>query len=351
MKIDIGASSVSNKWWSFLFGGMMLAALGLFIVAPFVGWWLPKGVSTYGDGVDALFYLILAITGFFFVLTEFLLVYFMYLYASGPGTREHPVGHHYAEKKVFWTSFFKSAFRPVSALLHDQHRVELAWTLVPAVILLYIAFAQINTWAEIKDPASMPAKPDLAMEVSARLFEWRVRYRAKTPAGEVGPQELAQWAENREVDDLHVVNEVHVWRGAKVKVFLKSRDVIHSFYLPNLRLKQDALPGKTIPVWFEVNDLKDRERAEYLYNTAYNRETGRWEDGYDPRTESFLDPAEDHSQTWELACAELCGWGHYKMRGKLFVHKDKADYEKWFESAKNNQFRLQPEAADTRNAR
>jgi cytochrome c oxidase subunit 2 len=136
-----------------------------------------------------------------------------------------------------------------------------------------------------------------------------------------------QWAGNPHVDDLHVVNEVHVWKGARVKVFLRTRDVIHSFYIPTLRLKQDALPGKIIPVWFEATE----------YNTAKNRKTGQWEDSYDPQTGKFLVPEEDSSQVWELACAELCGWGHFKMRGKLFVHKNEDDYKEWLNSVKDKQ--------------
>jgi cytochrome c oxidase subunit 2 len=314
---------VSNKWWSVLFGVMMLAALGLFIVAPFAGWWLPKNIASFGDRVDNLFYLILAITGFFFVLTEALLVYFMYVYAGRPQAPEHPVGHHYAEKKVFWTSMFKSIARPVSALLHDQHRVELAWTLVPGFILLYIAFAQVSAWQDIKDPANMPKKPDHTLAVSARMFEWRVRYPVETPV----PKEMASWAANPHADDIHVVNEIHVWKGADVKMYLQTKDVIHSFYIPNLRLKQDALPGKIIPIWFRATE----------YNTAYNRKTKRWEDSFDPSTGKFLDPNQDHSQVWELACAELCGWGHYKMRGKLFVHKNEEDYKAWRDSARVRQ--------------
>ncbi len=316
---------MSNKWWSVLFGVMMLAALGLFIVASFpgVGWWLPKNVASFGDRVDNLFYLILGITGFFFVLTEALLVYFMYVYAGKPKAPEHPVGHHYAEKKVFWTTMFKSIARPVSALLHDQHRVELAWTLVPGFILLYIAFAQVSAWQDIKDPANWPANPDHTLAISARMFEWRARYPMQIPEGKM----MGSWAAKPEVDDLHVVNEIHVWKGADVRVYLQTRDVIHSFYLPNLRVKQDALPGKIIPVRFKVTD----------YNTKYNKKTKRWEDSYDPASGKFLDPTKDHTQVWELACAELCGWGHYKMRGKLFVHKDKADYEAWRNATKAQQ--------------
>ena len=60
-----------QKFWSILFGATMFAALLLFIISPFVsGWWLPKDISTFGGGIDRLFYLILAITGFFFILTE-----------------------------------------------------------------------------------------------------------------------------------------------------------------------------------------------------------------------------------------------------------------------------------------
>jgi cytochrome c oxidase subunit 2 len=325
-----------NKLWSVLFGVMMLGCLALFIVAPFVGWWLPKDISIFGGDVDDLFYLILAITGFFFVLTEALLVYFMYVYAGGPKAKEHPVGHHYAQEKVFWTSYFKYLFRPVSALLHDQHRVELAWTIVPAVILLYIAFAQVNTWARIKSPRNMPEDPPVAMEVSARMFEWRVRY----PAQPLKGAELAAWAENPHADDIHVVNEIHVYPGVKVKVFLKTRDVIHSFYLPNLRLKQDALPGKTIPVWFQIKEGEYNtvpvDRDGRVVRSGDLKRIDRWEDGYNPE-EGELE--EGRHQTWELACAELCGWGHYKMRGKLFVHKDRKDYENWLKKKMAEQLR------------
>ncbi len=62
------------------------------------------------------------------------------------------------------------------------------------------------------------------------------------------------WADHPQIDDVHLVNELHTWKGADVKIYLKTQDVIHSFFLPNLRLKQDALPGKTIPMWFRVSE-------------------------------------------------------------------------------------------------
>src|SRR5205814_174442 len=77
-----------QKFWSILFGATMLGALLLFIVAFFVpGWWLPKDVSTFGHDIDVLFNLISWITGFFFVLTEAILVYAMYRFTSRPGRK------------------------------------------------------------------------------------------------------------------------------------------------------------------------------------------------------------------------------------------------------------------------
>jgi cytochrome c oxidase subunit II len=325
-----------QKWWSYLFGAMAIAATGLFIIAPFVGWWLPKNVSSFGGQVDGLFYLILAITGFFFILTEALLVYFMYTYAGHADGEEHTFGHHYGEERVLWTSFFKRIAKPVTAVIHNQHRLELFWTLIPAVILLYIAFAQISTWADIKYQSRMPnpGQLPLQMDVNARQFEWRVRYPSaarmaswKKQPNQEGYEDPDHFAHERHLDDVVLFNEVHTWKGQKVLVHLTSRDVLHSFYFPNMRLKQDAVPGKMIPVWFEATD----------YNTRRNDEANRWQDGYDPQTQRFG----VSTQIWELACAELCGWGHYKMQGRLYVHEDEADYLNWLKSAEEEQQRTQ----------
>src|SRR5262249_50650624 len=105
----------------------MLACLGLFIVAPFIPrWWLPKGVSTHYWGVDALYYFILFVTGFFFILTEAILVYFMYAYTPQPGQNAHQ------GKPI------TGPFRFFTKYIPNEHRLEQAWTVIPAVILLII---------------------------------------------------------------------------------------------------------------------------------------------------------------------------------------------------------------------
>src|SRR5438874_44465 len=93
---------------------------GLFVVAPFLGWWLPVSVSTHSDLVDNLFYVILAITGFFFVLTEAILCVFMSKYAGDRAqSAEQPAR----------PSSIANLFRPITNLLNDQHKVEMAWTI------------------------------------------------------------------------------------------------------------------------------------------------------------------------------------------------------------------------------
>jgi cytochrome c oxidase subunit 2 len=272
------------KFWSILFGVTVLTCLGIFLIAPSMGWWLPRNVCVYGGEVDDLYYIILWVTAFFFVLTEGILIYNMWSFGYQPGRKAE-----YA---------------------HGNHRLEIVWTVVPAGILLFIAFAQIGAWERIKYRSRLP-EPEQIFEVSARQFEWRIRYPASTK-----PANPETWSNIPESDDVYVVNEVHIWKGGKVKLYLKTRDVIHSFFLPNLRIKQDALPGKVIPVWFEATD----------FNTKWNEEKKSW----------------DITENWELACAELCGWGHYKMQGKLVVHPDRADFDRWLAQAAAESHRRTP---------
>jgi cytochrome c oxidase subunit 2 len=186
-------------------------------------------------------------------------------------------------------------------------------------------------------------KPDgktQQMEVLAKQWEWRVRYpsSARMEEWEKDPKAAMDFGKNPHLDDLYLPNEIHIWLGGidvethrvdpatanKVLVHLKTSDVIHSFFLPHLRLKQDALPGKSIPVWFAVTD----------YNTEQdpNSKEPRWVEKVD---------AQGKKEIWELACAEFCGTRHSMMRGKLYVHKDKADFLKWLKHAEAEQNRHQ----------
>jgi cytochrome c oxidase subunit II len=293
-----------NKGWSIFFGVVLLGTFLIWFIAPFFNWWLPENVSSYGGQVDYLFYVILGFTGFFFVLTEVVLVYAMYAFTHRPG-----------EKAVY---------------THGNHTLELIWTIVPAGILLFIAFAQVTVWGSIKYQSRMPS-PDLSIQILARQWEWRMRYPAGVTPGEgaekgyhdpfffdpnnqeqAAKQQLRarSWAEIPQSDDLHIPNEIHCWKDANVKCYLKTEDVLHSFTIPNLRLKQDALPGKTIPIWFKVTRSNTK---------------------FDPATGKCTEPA-DKRDAWEISCQELCGARHFAMRGRLYVHPSRVDYLAWLEA-------------------
>jgi cytochrome c oxidase subunit 2 len=296
-----------HKFWSILFGAVLGIAGVISLLSPLLGWKLPHNAASYGPKVDNLFHLILAITAIAFVGTEVVLVWTMWRFVGRPGAK--------------------------SPYVHGNHKLEMIWTAVPAGILLFIAFAQVGAWADIKYQSRMP-DPAQVFEVSARQFEWRFRYPTDMllpkdhPQYEyltkdwktTGQKNAAAWEKQHQVDDVHVVNEVHIWKGANVRMFLKTRDVLHSFFLPNLRIKQDALPGKTIPVYFDAQEA----------NCKYDEATNTW----------MFDSKE---KEWELACAELCGWGHYKMRGHLYVHETKEDYLRWLKREAEKQNATKPE--------
>jgi cytochrome c oxidase subunit 2 len=239
-----------GKFWSLLFLLVPILGVGLFVWAPGANYWLPRDISTHGYQIDHLFYFVLWLTGIVFAATEFILFWFLWKYDA------------------------KSNRNPVK-YTHGSHNLEVIWTILPAATLLFIAIYQMNAWADVKMriPKGLDKKP--TVEVTARQFEWRLRYPG--PDGRLGTP-----------DDIHHVNDLHVPVDEEVLVDLKSMDVLHDFFLPHLRIKQDAVPGMRIPVWFRA------------------REMG----------------------TYDLVCAELCGWGHYKMKGRLTI-ESRSSYEKW----------------------
>ena len=212
-------------------------------------WWLPENVSTYGAEIDWLFHLIYYITGATFVLVFVTMLVFIVMYRDRPGR--------------------------TARYTHGNTPLEIAWTIVPALILVILTALSVPAWSRIK--MQVPAS-DFDVNVTAKQFNWQVTY--------PGTDQVF-------LDEMHVpVNKI-------VHVNLRSQDVIHSFFVPQFRMKQDAVPGREIPQWFEAT------------------KPGKY----------------------ELPCAELCGFGHSGMRGWIYVHTPE-DYQKW--AAEN----LQAAAAD-----
>ena len=211
-------------------------------------WLLDENASTFGPAIDRLYYVILIVTGIAFLITEVALVWFIFKY-------RHREGH-------------KAEY------IHGNTRAEVVWTAIPAVIVLAIALASRGVWAQVKDPEEFP--PDaLPVMIMASQFEWNVTYPGSDGELNTG-------------DDFTARNRLDVPVNRPTRVSLHSEDVIHSLFLPQMRVKQDAVPGMEIILWFQPT-----------------------------RTGEF-----------PIACAELCGIGHTRMRGTLTVHSA-ADYQAW----------------------
>ena len=254
-----------GKFWAVFFSVSAAIAVALCWIAPDHGWWFPyyqQGVpaakSTIGLQIDDLFHLILVIVSVTFIGVNIALGYVLWVGADNQMTG----------KKALFS--------------HGSHTLEVIWTIVPAGILLFIALYQMDVWAHYRVKAFFPKKTEAVAEVTARQFEWRIRYPARGKKLQPTPQP----------DDIYTVNDLRVPTGQPVAISLRSGDVQHSFFVPELRVKQDAVPSLVIPVWFEV-----------------------------------LQPKE-----YELTCAELCGWGHYKMKARVWATSE-AEFEAWREAA------------------
>lgn len=213
-----------------------------------MGWIMPEGASTYAGDIDRLYYLILIITGIAFVVVEAALVWFAIKYRARPGRRAH--------------------------YTHGNMKAEVIWTAVPAVVVVMIGVLSARVWGEIHRSDGAPPG-SLQVGIMAKQFEWNVTYAGAD--GQLGS-----------ADDFVTRNELHLPVNRPVSVMLEAEDVIHSFFVPAFRVKQDAVPGMRIRIWFQPTK----------------------------------------AGTYEIGCAELCGLGHYRMRGLVTVY-EQAEYDRW----------------------
>ena len=212
-------------------------------------WAMPPNASTQGVMIDGLFWLIFWITVIALVIVEVGVVWFLWRYRRREGRR--------------------------ARYTHGSTVAEIVWTAVPALVLVFLGVYSGRVWAQIRGPDSFPDQA-LTISVVAKQFEWNVTYPG---ADRILGNE----------DDFTIRNRFEIPVNEPVIVRLESEDVIHSFFIPELRVKQDAVPGMVIPIWFEAI------------------QTGEF----------------------QIGCAELCGLGHYRMRARVKVH-DRASYEAWY---------------------
>lgn len=250
---------------------LALAMIALWWIQP-AGGWFPPLISDYG-AVDAQFRFTFIITIIPFILLHLALGYLIWRYGNEKLKARYSLGNTSA---------------------------ELIFTALIAVIFLVTAYLGNRVWQQIH-PLKPPADP-LTIEVTGQQFAWNFRYPgADNRFGRTDAKLIKDEGNRLGIDPSDLVGQDDLVRrelmvipaGRPIQLIMRSRDVTHSFFVPQLRVKQDAVPGLSISVYFTA--LK----------------TGKF----------------------EIACAELCGAGHHRMRAILEV-RDQNGYQQWLETGK-----------------
>jgi len=242
-------------------------------------WWFPANIAVHGIAIDRQFSVTFVVCGIIFVLAQIGLAWFVWRYRDRGDNR-----------KTIYS--------------HGNNKLELGWTLGAAVVFIGLNLMGFRVWAGIHFVGAEPGA--LQIEVTGQQFQWAFRYPGRD--GAFGPTHvnlvndaggntlgLDRVHDQASKDDI-VTATLGIPVNRPVQLLLRSKDVTHSFFVRELRLKQDTVPGMVIPIHFTAT------------------RTGRF----------------------ELACAELCGLGHYKMRAFVEVMTDE-DFQKWLQKMESEQ--------------
>ena len=247
------------------------AILGIGVVALGLRGWLPPLASHHGAGIDRMLVYLLLCTGALILVGHLVLAWFVFRYGRADAV----------------------SFRSASP------RTERAWGLALGLVMTVVAEGGVLAIGlPVFDEyfVSKPPADAIPIEITGEQFVWNVRYAGvdgrvgRTESALIGPANPLGLdpADAAGRDDRIELNNVYLQADRAASILLRSKDVIHSFYVPQFRVKQDAMPGMRIPIWFVPT-----EEGEF-----------------------------------EIACAELCGLAHYRMKGK--VHVLSADgYRQW----------------------
>jgi len=231
-------------------------------------WWFPPPINQHGIDYDAQFMRTLIVVGIVFFLAQMALGYVIVKFRSNGGRAQYS---------------------------HGNNRLEKLWTTATAVLFLGLVLMGAKIWAAVHfDEAPPDAIP---IEVMAKQFAFNFRYPG--PDGKFGKTDLKQIndaagnpfgvvdSDPAGKDDIQSAS-LKIPVGKPIKLIMHSRDVIHNFFVPELRMKQDIVPGMEIPLHFQADKIG----------------------------------------VYEVPCSELCGLGHFQMRTTVSVMSE-ADFEKW----------------------
>jgi len=258
-----------------------------------------EAASPHGRAIDGLFNTTLFFTGIVFIVTHILLFWYAYKYRGSKNR--------------------KAYFFPHST------KLEIIWTSIPALVMFGLVIQGLLVWNETMADIE-PGEDYIEIEATGEQFGWTLRYPGEDGVlGEknfrliTGANNLGQdWNDKKNLDDFKP-NDMVLPVGKKVRVRITAKDVLHNFYLPHFRVKMDAIPG--LPTYFVFTPDKTTEeyRQELRKYPEYN-------ELYDPTDPSL--GAKWKNFEYELACAELCGYGHYSMKKVVKVVSEE-EYEDW----------------------
>ena len=271
----------SNRINAALFLGFTIVSLIVFFwysFAYFEDYNLPVA-SIHGAWTDTLFWITMAVTVIAFTIISVVMAVFVFNY-------QHKEGR-------------KAKFYP------DNHYLELAWTVIPAIVLSILIFTGLRAWNEITAPASADAE---VVEVIGQQFAWTARYPG-TKDNKLGNYNYKlidavnefglDLTDKNSFDDFKSL-ELHIPKDKEVLIKIRAKDVLHSLYIPHFRVKMDAVPGMPTQFKFEAT-MTTEEMRDKLNNPNFN---------------------------YEIACAEVCGQAHFSMK-MIVVVEEQEDYEKW----------------------
>lgn len=288
-------------------GVYLLAFMGVFLVATaltaiyYKNWILGYGphesASEHGSRIDSMMHITLLVTYVVFVITHILLFWYAYKYRMQKGRKAQYISH--------------------------NNTLEIVWTGIPAIVMTFLVIGGLDAWNDIMGDVGTDEEV-LEIEATGYQFAWQMRYPG--PDGLLGKKDFRlitgtnslgqDWTDLKNVDDV-LVNDVVLPVDTKVRVRITAKDVLHDFYLPQFRVKMDAVPG--LPTYFVFTPTKT---------------TKEWRKGLSEYPEYQIpDPEDPEKMLWEtanyeLACAELCGIGHWSMARKVTI-LEKDEYEAW----------------------
>lgn len=246
-----------------------------------------SAASNHGHDVDNMLKITFIITGIVFVITQFCLFYFAYKYQESDKRKAYYYPH--------------------------NNRLEVIWTAVPAIVLTVMVGFGLYYWFRITGEAPKEA---MSIEVTASQFKWEFRYPGKDKVlgkkffkaiNEGANNPLGQlWDDPANHDDIYITGEdLHLVVNKPVRFVINAKDVIHDFGLSHFRLKMDAVPGTPTTMWFTPTKTTKQMKQE----------TG------------------DPDFVYEISCDQMCGQGHFKMRGTLVVESQE-DFDLWMAKQK-----------------